>query len=307
MGLALAAGSSKVIIYLATTPEEAMRAHASETTSRRAHPTRTLPLTVALLLGAAAAASAHDMFVKPARFRVAEGAEVLVRLVNGTFTKSENSIARDRLADVSVVSPGGRARLDTAAWSVAGDTSTFLLHTAAAGTYVIGVSTRPNVIGMSGTQFASYLEEDGIPDELARRRREGTLADSAHERYSKHVKALLQVGATTDSGYATVLGYPAEIVPLANPYALHPGATLRVRLLVDGAPAANQYVQFGGRTLAGARVAQRGTRSDASGVARIPLAGRGPRYVKFISMVRTTGDSAATHESRWATLTFEVR
>jgi uncharacterized GH25 family protein len=284
-----------------------MRHHRSDETSRRARPTRALPLTVALLLGAAAVASAHDMFVKPERFRVAEHAEVLVRLINGTFTKSENSIARDRLADVSIVSPGGRARLDTAAWSVAGDTSTFVVRTAGAGTYVLGVSTRPNVIGQSGPQFAAYLKEDGIPDELERRRREGTLADSAHERYSKHVKALLQVGAAPSDEYATVLGYPAEIVPLDNPYTLRPGTTLRVRLLVDGAPAANQYVQFGGRTPAGARVAQRGTRSDANGIVRIPLAGRGPRYVKFISMVRTTGDAAATHESRWATLTFEVR
>jgi uncharacterized GH25 family protein len=285
-----------------------MPLHASDESSRRARPARALPLTVALLLAAAAVASAHDMFVKPERFRVAEGADVLVRLVNGTFTKSENSIARDRLADVSVVSPAGRARVDTAAWSVAGDTSTFRVRTAGAGTYVIGVSTRPNIIGMSGAQFAAYLKEDGIPDELARRRREGTLADSAHERYSKHVKALLQVGATPSDDYATVLGYPAEIVPLANPYALKPGATLRVRLLVDGAPARDVYVQYGGRTAAGARIAQRGTRSDGSGIARIPLAGRGPRYVKFISMARTAGgDAAATHESRWATLTFEVR
>ena len=284
-----------------------MRTHASGQSSRRARHARAYPMTVALLLGAAAAASAHDMFVKPERFRVAERAEVLVRLINGTFTKSENSIARNRLADVSIVSPDGRTRLDTAAWTAAGDTSTFRVRTAGAGTYVLGVSTRPNVIAMSGTQFAAYLKEDGVPDELARRRREGTLADSAHERYSKHVKALLQVGAAPSDEYATVLGYPAEIVPLENPYALRSGATLRVRLLVDGAPAANQYVQFGGRTPAGARVAQRGTRSDADGVARIPLAGRGPRYVKFVSMARTTGDSAATHESRWATLTFEVR
>ena len=275
-------------------------------TLSRARLLRAPALTLALLLGAAVVASAHDMFLRPERFRVSTNTAVLVRLLNGTFSKSENSIARVRLADVSVVSPTGRARLDTAEWGVDGDTSIFRFRTGDAGTYVIGVSTRPNVIGMSGAQFNQYLRDDGIPDELARRRREGVLADSAHERYAKHVKALLLVGDAPGEGHATVLGYPAEIVPLENPYTLRPGATLRVRVLVAGQPVANQYVQYGGRMPDGARIPQRGVRSDREGIARIPLRGRGPRFVKFISLTRTAGDSAASHESQWATLTFEA-
>ena len=273
----------------------------------RARPARSVLLAVVLMLGVAAAASAHDMFVKPERFRVPENADVLVRLLNGTFSKSENAIARVRLLDVSVVSPAGRARLDTAAWNAEGDTSTFRVRTGEAGTYVLGVSTRPNVIALSGDQFNGYLKSDGIPDELARRQRERVLADSARERYAKHVKALLQVGDARSAHFGETLGYPAEIVPLDNPYALRPGATMRVRVLVDGQPVANQYVVYGGRTGDGARVAQRAVRSNAEGIARIRLTGRGQRYVKFIHMTRVSGDAAVTHESKWATLTFDVR
>jgi uncharacterized GH25 family protein len=264
-------------------------------------------ITTALLLGSALAAAAHDMFVQPARFFVGQNADVIVRVLNGTFSKSENSIARDRLADVSVVSPDGRQRVDTALWSAAGDTSRFTMRTGGAGTYVVGVSTRPNVIALEAKEFNQYLAEDGIPDILAARRQTGELDRPARERYSKHVKALLQVGTARSEHFATELGYPAELVPLENPYTLQVGGALRVRTLVDGKPAGNQYVLYGGRTTTGARIAQRNVRSDAAGIARVPLRARGTWYVKFINMARLQGDTAADYESKWATLTFQVR
>ena len=66
-------------------------------------------------------------------------------------------------------------------------------------------------------------------------------------------------------------------------------------------------VLFGGRTPAGGRIAQRSTRSNAEGVATIPLGRSGTWYVKFINMVRLDGDPEAEYESKWATVTFEVR
>lgn len=267
---------------------------------------RVTATTVILLVLAAAVAGAHDMFVKPGRFFVAENAEVLVRVLNGTFSASANSIARPRVHDISVVGPGGREQLDTTVWMARGDTSTFRIRTGAAGTYALAVSTRPSVIPLEAADFNSYLREDGIPDVLEERRRSGELQRPVRERYSKHVKALIQVGAARSAHFATVLGYPAELVPIDNPYTLAAGRTLRVRTLVDGSAAANQYVLYGGRTPEGGRIAPRSVRSDSAGVARIPLRRRGTWYVKFINMERLQGDSV-DYESKWATLTFQLR
>jgi hypothetical protein len=77
--------------------------------------------------------------------------------------------------------------------------------------------------------------------------------------------------------------------------------------LVDGRPAANQYVVTGGRGAGGARIAQRGFRTNADGVARVPLRSAGIWYVKFIHMERATADTTIDYESKWATLTFQVR
>ena len=123
--------------------------------------------------------SAHDMFLKPTRFFAPENSEVRVRLLNGSFTKSENSIARNRLADASVVTPTRRIALDTTEWNATGDTSTFHIHTRGAGTYVIGTSTRPSVIALEADDFNLYLRDDGIPDVLEARKQANELTTQA--------------------------------------------------------------------------------------------------------------------------------
>ena len=120
----------------------------------------------------AVVAVAHDMFLKPAQYFVAPNTTIPAVLLNGTFDQSMNSINRARLMDISIVGPAGRTRLDTAAWNPTGDTSRVSFKAGAAGTDVLGVSTKPNAIEMDGKDFNGYLKEDGLPDELARPRKE---------------------------------------------------------------------------------------------------------------------------------------
>lgn len=260
----------------------------------------------AMLLAAVAIADAHDLFLKPDRFYLAENADVVVPVLNGTFSKSENSIARVRVRDISIAGPAGRFRADTTAWSDAGDTSRLRFRTGTAGTYVVGASTAPSIIALKARDFNQYLKDDGIPDVLEARRKAGLLRQPAKERYHKHIKTLLQVGDARSGTFNTELGYPAELIPIENPYSLKPGSTLSLRCVVDGKPAANQFVVFGGRTPGGARIMQRALRADSAGIVRVHLRTRGVWYVKFIHMSRVTSDSV-DYESKWASLTFEIR
>ena len=188
-------------------------------------------------------------------------------MLNGTFEKSENSITRNRLRDLSVVGPSGLTHPDTSAWSDTGDTSVFVFRTGAAGTYVVGASTLPRTLRMEAKAFNEYLASDGVTDMLESRKRSNELTKPSHERYSKHVKTLLQVGDARTPGFDTVLGYPAEVVPLDNPYATKVGGVVRARTLVDGRPVANQLVMSGGRTPSGARLPVSNVRSGPDGVA----------------------------------------
>ncbi len=255
----------------------------------------------------ATALQAHDFFFRANSFIVAPNSTVHVRALNGTFSKSENSITRDRLRDLSVVGQSGREHPDTAMWSTSGDTSVLTAKLGTSGTYVVGASLRPREITLKADDFNKYLADDGIPDVLASRTASQQFAMGATERYSKHIKAVLQAGTRRDGSFSTILGYPAEIVPLDNPYSARAGGSIKVRTLVDGKPVANQLVVSGGRNPDGGRYAERRVRTDASGVARIQLPSRGQWYVKFIHMVPFAGSDKVDYESKWATLTFEIR
>jgi len=255
----------------------------------------------------AAVASAHDMFLRAERsFAIAPNSEIVIRLLNGTFTESENAIVRARVRDASIAGPRARTPVDMASWTESGDTTTFRVRVGATGTYAVGISTRPSMIALPGDTFNMYLRDDGIPDVLAQRRAKKELDKPARERYHKHVKALLQVGDSLGRGFDAVFGYPAEIIPLVNPYSLRRGSTMRVRVLVDGKPVANQFVLFGGRDASGGRIDQKSARSTREGTVSVPLTAAGDWYIKFIHMARMTADTV-DYESKWATLTFGVR
>ncbi|MBI2403355.1 MAG: DUF4198 domain-containing protein [Gemmatimonadetes bacterium] len=262
------------------------------------------------LLGAAAllatsALLAHDLFLKLDTYFVQPNATVRIPVLNGTFAKSEAPVNPNRLADISLVSPAGRARLTPTAWSTDSTRSWLTIQTGVPGTYRAGASVRPNRIELTGAQFNDYLKEDGILDLLEERTRKGELEKPARERYSKHVKAVFQVGDARTGNFGTVLGYPAEIVPLENPYTLPVGGELSVRCLVDGKPVANQIVLWGGDGPSGP-IAQRSSRTGSDGALRVKLDAAGRWYVKFVHMV-PLAEPDFDYESQWATLTLEVR
>lgn len=261
----------------------------------------------ALLLVTAGIVGAHDLFLKPDRFFVAPNSALRVLVLNGTFDGSENAVTADRLRDLRVAGPSGVRHLAVGAWRARGDTTLLEVQLGPAGTYAIGASLVPSHIRLEAADFNEYLEHDGIPDVLEARRASGDLDRPARERYAKHVKALVQVGTERSDDYARVFGYPAELVPLKNPYALGASDELRVRALVGGEPVANQLVRAGGRTPAGALIAEREARTDADGVAAFTLEATGVWYVKFIHMEPADDEPELDYESKWATLTFALR
>mgnify|MGYP003579820467 CR=1 FL=1 len=262
-------------------------------------------LTTVLLLTSAAVLLAHDLFLKLDNYFMPPHTTVRVVVLNGTFSASEAAVASDRLLDLSVVGPTERRTIPRASWQPSGDSTLLTVQTGAPGTYVIGASLSPRQIALSGEDFNSYLKEDGLPDVLDARTRRGELGKAVRERYHKHVKALLQVGEARTNAFTTVLGYPAEIVPLTNPYAARIGDTLAVRALVDGRAVVDQLVIAGGER-DGQKIGEVRARSDSAGVVRFALATAGKWYIKFIHMVPVAGDSV-NYESKWATLTFQVR
>jgi len=266
--------------------------------------------------------SSHDMFLKMDTHFLQPNTLSAIQLFNGTFEKSENIIDRIRMKDVSLVGNGMRSSVDSSQWSEVEYITLLNFKTGEAGTWVAGVSTKPNNIELSAKDFNEYLEHDGVLDMLDWRKENNTLDKSAVEKYSKHVKTIFQVGDKKTDDWKTVLGYPIEFVPVRNPYELKKGDTLQIKLLSNGKPLPNQLVYVGAGTEDHGHSHEEGhthdheaeahhhhdatrLRTDADGLISIQITSEGYWYLRTIQMEHSE-EPELTHESNWATLTFQV-
>lgn len=263
-------------------------------------------LTVVLLFGClVVSVNAHDLFLKLDSYFVRPNTKATVRVLNGSFRASEGAVKRERMQDVSIVTPTGTSHPEATAWRDEGTTSLLDMQTGETGTYVVALSTMTREIDLKAKDFNEYLAHDGIPDTLAARRRSGELNRDVRERYSKHVRAIFQVGETRSNQYRTPLGYAVEIIPQQNPYDLRIGQTLEVLCTLDGRPLVNQFV-LAGRETNNRMARETSARTDKNGIARFKLSAAGKWYVKMIHMTPIT-NGEINYESKWATLTFEIR
>ncbi len=253
-----------------------------------------------------ASAGAHDLFLKLDSYFLRPNSKAVVRLLNGTFQASDGLVSRERMRDISIITPDARAlQPDSVVWRDDEKTTLMELQTGVPGTYLVGISTKPREIDLKAASFNDYLAHDGIPDILAERKKKGELGKDVRERYSKHVRALFQVGDKLTENYKTALNYPVEIIPQQNPYALRAGRTIAVLCLLDGRPLVNQFVIAGWESKNG-KVRSINTRTNAQGVARFKLVSAGKWFVKMIHM-EPLREPGLNYESKWATLTFEIR
>jgi hypothetical protein len=272
---------------------------------------RAVPIAVAsCLIGSSLLA--HSLFLKLDSYFLPPDSPAEVDLFNGTFARSDNVITRDRMLDVSIVGPVAEVvHPDESQWTDVGERTRLRFRTGAPGSYALGVSTAARVIELEVEDFNEYLRHDGVVDVLAQRQREGQMEQAVRERYSKHVKAVVQVGAERSAGALAELGYPLEIVPLRNPYELSVGDEMPFRVLRAGVPLAGQPVYgshegFHGHDADGNHIEAFAGRTDGAGEASMPLTVAGRWYVRLIHM-EAVEEPDVEYESNWATLTFEVR
>lgn len=268
----------------------------------------------------------HDLFLKMESYFLEINQLATLSLYNGTFDRSENIITRDRMIDASIYCHGERQAISSERWTDIDSTITQLNFTPnKEATYVAGVSTKARNIELTAEKFNNYLEHDGILDMLQARKDRGLLDQDAVESYQKHVKAIYQVGDHKTDDWKIVLGYPIEFIPQDNPYEKNTGDELDFQLLLDGKPLANQlvyadYIISGHNHSHGdhshnhdmehdedhSHTGGQELKTNENGLVTVTLPNDGIYYIRTIHMVELNDDEELTHQSKWATLTFEV-
>jgi uncharacterized GH25 family protein len=266
----------------------------------------------AFVLGLAAPLMAHEFWLTPSSWVAAPGGRVtLLANVGDRFANASSFTTPDRVESVRLVGPQtdqlvpGPYRRERD--SLAADVQLPTIPGVYAGIFVV----KPRVGEKTGAIFEEHLRHQGLSDIAAERSRNKETHVAVRERYSRYGKTLMQVGtAGADSIATRPLGLKIELVPLRNPIRLRPGDRLRLRLLLDGQPAAGALV---GAIDADAKVAADewpvSGRTDAKGEVGLTLPRRGPWLVRAVRMQRRsaeTGPEAADWETYWASLTFVI-
>lgn len=269
---------------------------------------------VALL--AAAPAAAHQTYLISDLYVLRPGTDNFLILRNGTYHKSGYSITRKMSRDISIVMGGERR---TPAADDVDDvdsnptyTSTYIKVVAESqGTALAGLAAHPDYIALPAEIFANYLHHEGMTDALDAFKATNTLT-TIRERYTKHAKALFQVGTPLTDDFKTPLGYKAEIFVEQNPGAVKVGDEMSIVVLFEGKPLKNQqvYVSYASHeeppdaTIP--QISAYSLRTDEKGRARFRITTKDKWYVQLIHMQKVM-DEDADYESNWSTITFEIR
>lgn len=243
---------------------------------------------------------AHDYWLKadtPSAVRPGEDVDIRMWVGDKLDRGEEDEHNEKKARNFVHVSAKGTA--DLGGKTRDGATPIIVLKSLASGGHLVAMTRSYSHITLPGWKFSTYLFAEEFKQVAATRKDSGATWSAGRERYSRHLKTLIQVGSVRDTVYGTVLGQKYEIILLADPMALGVGENLPVR------------VEFGGKPAAGVRVVARSVehkaaegRTDAAGLVSLPLSGRGEWLIRSVHMRPCSGCKKADWESFWASYHF---
>jgi uncharacterized GH25 family protein len=191
--------------------------------------------TLISLMVMVSAVAAQEFWMQPLKFIYSLGEKARINFVNGENFIGEpvelkktsiEKLEHHRLAGVSDLKPT----------LVEGKKDHLEVELKEEGTHVLAMQSIFSLAEMEADKFNIYLKENGLDDAYAAREKAGALARPGKESQAKYTKLLLQVGAKKDDGYKMAMGFPIEIVPEQNPYALKLGDNIRFKIMWNKKP-----------------------------------------------------------------------
>ncbi len=264
---------------------------------------QTMRKLLALLLGIATPAAAHDFWIDIASHRVADGAPVALRFLIGDLdavepwdTQWRKLISLRDYGPAGVVDLQAGIRVKTPA-----DPGGATASLAGAGTHVIAFESALAENDIDAAAFNAYAAHEGLAPALAARRAAGTEAMRGRETYSRRAKALVQIGPTATANATRAIGQTLEITPQSNPFALEPGQPLVLRVDWHGKPLPGASVvlePLDGKPAHGTPVI-----TDAQGHARFPTPTPG-RWRANVVWTQSITHPRAEFDTVFSSLTF---
>ena len=176
----------------------------------------------------------------------------------------------------------------------------------APGGHLLALERTPAHIKMRALKFNRYLKHEGLSGAFAERKRAGERLQGARERYTRYLKAFVQVGDVADGQSTRVLGQRMELVPARDLAVVKRGERLALQVRFEGVPLAGVQVEAFVRDAAGKPQGQQRV-SDEHGLVEFTLGEPGAWLVRTVHMQRCIGCEDADWESFWAAYSFALR
>ena len=244
--------------------------------------------------------SAHDMWIVPTTFSPEPGAIVGARLRVGRDLLGDPLPRNPALVNQFVVEDAagrkpvvGRDGADPAGF----------VRVATPGLLVIGYHSNASSVELAAEKFNQYLKEEGLDAVAALRASRNETGAGARELFSRCAKSLVFSGSPSEAQGDRRLGFPLELVAERNPYAIHAGQDLPVRLTYENRPLAGALVVAMNRLNPSEKLA---ARTDNDGRVRFRLRPGGMWLIKAVHMIPAPAGTRADWASFWASLTFEM-
>lgn len=266
---------------------------------------RKLLLLVVAVAGAASA-SAHDLWLQLGAFALPKGGDVQLSVLVGHGNARDNwGVRSDRIIYLRNLAPNGQVtdlmpliKPNTAAPWVT-------LRFAQPGTHVVVMQSSPSRSDLPAARFNAYLQEEGLTEVIAHRRKTGATGREGKEVYSRRAKALVHVGSTdrnAPSSATTRIGFALEIVPGRDPYLLRRNEALPVRVYYEGKPLAGALVKLTDLDADSKPTAMQRTDNTGSAQFRLPQPGKWMLNVVWSKPI--SGDQAADFQTIFSSLSF---
>ncbi len=263
-----------------------------------------LAIAASLALGASPA-TAHDQWLEAEPFfSPTPGREKVYLYLGDRFADAQPLVVktRDKFVRFFIQSTAGKRDVLP---DVREDVSPALLLTSgkASGSFVVAADAVPYTLELEPKKFAAYLLEERLIGVLAARVAAGAEDLPGRERYTRHLKALLQIGQKLDAFVTQPVGQELEIVPESHPYGVAPGGQLVVKVLYKGKPLAGQAVSAVNRYRG--EIQSKTWRTDANGRVAFTLARPGDWMIRLVHM-EASDQKDVDWRSWWSNLTFAL-
>lgn len=244
----------------------------------------------------------HDYWLAPASSTTTRGAKVDVRLYRGEplDTTDERPLEIEKTARFRLLAQDQDQ--DLLKSGTEGQTPVARVALETDGGNLVTMERHPQPNQLDSKKFTEYLKEEGLDAIIAQRKALGESEADGRERYSRYLKALIQVGDKRDETYRRVVGHLLEIILEVDPASPSLGHTLPVRILFEGRPLPE--VQVSAHVRDDGKVHGQTLTTDAEGRATVRLDHKGSWLIRLVHMRRAPAGSDADWESFWAAYTF---